>query len=92
MMVHNCSSLQITITAALGFDSYVVMRHGAGPLSYVSDTKSEGEDALSAQIGNLHMEGADERTRLGCYFCNDVVAPIDVIFLITKTSHIQFSL
>lgn len=35
------------INAALGFDSYLVMRHGAG---------AEG---------------------LGCYFCNDVVAPSD---------------
>lgn len=49
--------LQITITAALGFDSFLVMRHGAGPFS-----------------------SNDERQRLGCYFCSDVVAPIDVIF------------
>ncbi|XP_030971081.1 ubiquitin-like modifier-activating enzyme atg7 isoform X2 [Quercus lobata] len=45
---------KITITAALGFDSFLVMRHGAGPFS-----------------------SNDERQRLGCYFCNDVVAPID---------------
>ncbi|XP_075636943.1 ubiquitin-like modifier-activating enzyme atg7 [Castanea sativa] len=49
--------VQITITAALGFDSFLVMRHGAGPFS-----------------------SNDERQRLGCYFCSDVVAPIDVIF------------
>lgn len=45
---------KITITAALGFDSFLVMRHGAGPFS-----------------------SNDERKRLGCYFCSDVVAPID---------------
>ncbi|KAK7855626.1 ubiquitin-like modifier-activating enzyme atg7, partial [Quercus suber] len=45
---------KITITAALGFDSFLVMRHGAGPFS-----------------------SNDERQRLGCYFCSDVVAPID---------------
>lgn len=38
------------INVALGFDSYVVMRHGL-------PTQNE--------------------TRMGCYFCNDVVAPID---------------
>lgn len=47
---------KIVINAALGFDSYLVMRHGAGP---------------------------DQATgkRLGCYYCNDVVAPTDVRFL-----------
>ncbi|CAG9943913.1 unnamed protein product [Clonostachys rosea f. rosea IK726] len=43
---------KIVMNAALGFDSYVVMRHGA---------ESEEEGAAS----------------LGCYFCNDVVAPGD---------------
>ncbi|KAK6204610.1 uncharacterized protein RJT21DRAFT_117058 [Scheffersomyces amazonensis] len=39
------------INAALGFDSYLVMRHGS------------------------RNQSAD--TRLGCYYCNDVVAPTD---------------
>ncbi|KYK60493.1 E1-like protein-activating enzyme Gsa7p/Apg7p [Drechmeria coniospora] len=43
---------KVVMNAALGFDSYVVMRHGA-----------EGK-------------GGDQPT-LGCYFCNDVVAPAD---------------
>lgn len=47
------SAGKIVMNAALGFDSYVVMRHGA-----------------SAEEGNP----AD----LGCYFCNDVVAPANV--------------
>lgn len=42
---------KIVINAALGFDSYLVMRHG-----------------------NYH---GSESNRLGCYFCNDVVAPTD---------------
>ena len=43
---------KIVMNAALGFDSFVVMRHGT--------TSSEpGQE-------------------LGCYFCNDVVAPADV--------------
>jgi ubiquitin-like modifier-activating enzyme ATG7 len=41
------------MNAALGFDTYLVMRHGAPTAT------STGE-------------------RLGCYFCNDIVAPTDV--------------
>lgn len=48
------SAGKIVMNAALGFDSFVVMRHGA----------RQKED-----------DGGEE---LGCYFCNDVVAPADV--------------
>jgi ubiquitin-like modifier-activating enzyme ATG7 len=41
---------KLLINAALGFDSWLVMRHGGGLVS-------------------------PESNRLGCYFCNDVVAP-----------------
>lgn len=44
---------KIVLNAALGFDTFVVMRHGVTP--------NEGGAAT-----------------LGCYFCNDVVAPGDV--------------
>lgn len=44
---------KLVINAALGFDSYLVMRHGVG----ASETHPR---------------------RLGCYFCNDIVAPADV--------------
>jgi ubiquitin-like modifier-activating enzyme ATG7 len=43
---------KIVLNAALGFDTYVVMRHG------------------------VRLE--DREQELGCYFCNDVVAPADV--------------
>lgn len=44
---------KIVMNAALGFDTFVVMRHGiAGPENAPAD--------------------------LGCYFCNDVVAPANV--------------
>lgn len=46
---------KIVMNAALGFDSYVVMRHGVKP----SEEQKGGEE-------------------LGCYYCNDVVAPADV--------------
>ncbi|KAF8578839.1 E1-like protein-activating [Ramaria rubella] len=45
---------KIVLNAALGFDTYLVMRHGAR--------------------ASAVPEGA---TRLGCYYCNDIVAPAD---------------
>ncbi|ESZ98427.1 hypothetical protein SBOR_1089 [Sclerotinia borealis F-4128] len=45
---------KIVMNAALGFDTYVVMRHGITP--------ADGGPAA-----------------LGCYFCNDVVAPSDSV-------------
>ena len=45
---------KIVMNAALGFDTFVVMRHGS--------TVTDG----------------DVPTDLGCYFCNDVVAPANV--------------
>ena len=46
---------QIILNSALGFDTYLVMRHGA-----------------RAKITPAGHQ------RLGCYYCNDVVAPADV--------------
>ena len=56
---------QICINSALGFDTYLVMRHGV---------KSESEELLVPEMGLRSIPG----TQLGCYFCNDVVAPGDV--------------
>ena len=47
---------KLVVNAALGFDTYVVMRHG---------------------VRTLGSEGAAQQKPLGCYFCNDVVAPKD---------------
>ncbi|KAK7404257.1 hypothetical protein VNO78_05000 [Psophocarpus tetragonolobus] len=65
---------KITITAALGFDSFLVMRHGAGPLSYAHNFNAEIADSSSA---DMPVNDANGKDRLGCYFCNDVVAPTD---------------
>lgn len=49
------SSGKIVMNAALGFDTFVAMRHG-----------------VKLQTGS--------EEELGCYYCNDVVAPMDVSF------------
>ncbi|KAL9063854.1 MAG: hypothetical protein Q9157_008057 [Trypethelium eluteriae] len=48
------SAKKIVLNAALGFDTFVVMRHGL-------KASARGEEEL------------------GCYFCNDVVAPADSV-------------
>ncbi|KAK8923456.1 Ubiquitin-like modifier-activating enzyme atg7 [Platanthera zijinensis] len=76
---------KVAITAALGFDSYLVMRHGAGPAPFSSDmhdstcssATDDNTNGIVSQIHKLSMEGDHKGQRLGCYFCNDVVAPID---------------
>ncbi|XP_047974492.1 ubiquitin-like modifier-activating enzyme atg7 isoform X2 [Salvia hispanica] len=68
---------KIAITAALGFDSFLVMRHGAGPFSSSHEIKTEAVNDLSAEIATISLEGENRGQRLGCYFCNDVVAPVD---------------
>jgi len=45
---------KICLTVALGFDTFVVMRHGLSPFEHKEEINGK---------------------RLGCYFCNDVVAP-----------------
>ncbi|KAH0841709.1 E1-like protein-activating enzyme Gsa7p/Apg7p [Fonsecaea monophora] len=57
---------KIVMNAALGFDTYVVMRHGVQAVPTLPGTQRE-----AAQKEN---KGQAE---LGCYFCNDVVAPAD---------------
>ena len=56
---------KIVINAALGFDTYMVMRHGVRPQS-TSTSVSPATTSRQAQ-----------EEELGCYFCSDVVAPAD---------------
>ncbi|XP_052870137.1 uncharacterized protein LOC128275615 [Anopheles cruzii] len=57
---------KLAINAALGFDSFMVIRHGYGSSNNDTDCKT---DVL--ENGFKRVDGAN----LGCYFCNDIVAP-----------------
>ena len=65
------------MNAALGFDTYMVVRHGlkrpkegavGGADGAAAPSSAEAKFSLSCIPGD----------KLGCYFCNDVVAPGDV--------------
>ena len=66
---------------ALGFDSFLVMRHGISPARYDpgswDDSGGEPEPEAAAQEGTDGSPDSDDSVHLGCYFCNDVVAPTD---------------
>lgn len=61
------SKQKIVINAALGFDTFLVLRHG---LRNVNEGCSQQLDQ-NVEIPRGEMPG----DKLGCYFCNDVVAP-----------------
>lgn len=58
---------KLVINVAIGFDSYVVMRHGC-------QKQKIGQGSHPAMHGGASSTHDEP---LGCYFCNDVVAPID---------------
>ena len=56
---------KLVINSALGFDSFLVMRHGI-------PNCRQYDDCNTALLQNSILVNGGE---LGCYFCNDVVAP-----------------
>ena len=77
---------QLVINAALGFDTYMVVRHGLKlAKESTTDATSKGAHATSAtaaasasgSTSGISLSAVPGH-QLGCYFCNDVVAPGDV--------------
>jgi ubiquitin-like modifier-activating enzyme ATG7 len=66
---------KIVMNAALGFDSYLVMRHGSREVTTGVHTGA--------------ASGSGSGARLGCYYCNDIVAPADVGLCIPFVSSVS---
>ena len=69
---------KLVINAALGFDTYLVMRHGLVAPGISPSFEDAG--SIVARIGDTKISGKRSwkhipGSKLGCYFCNDVVGP-----------------
>lgn len=81
------SQRKLVMNAALGFDTFVVMRHGlkhppANPSTLPSGEPSPSCSSTSSSCSTPPAPGPSLFSnipghKLGCYFCNDVVAPGD---------------
>ncbi|KAL6112187.1 atg7 [Pungitius sinensis] len=76
------SKRKLAVNAALGFDTFVVMRHGLKKPPVGQSESSAGADSSasssSAPAGSASSLFSNiPGHKLGCYFCNDVVAPGD---------------
>lgn len=67
--VIGASQQKIVINAALGFDTFLVIRHGLRNVK--EGCQKSSDDNVDIPQGELPGD------KLGCYFCNDVVAPGD---------------
>ncbi|XP_023561682.1 ubiquitin-like modifier-activating enzyme ATG7 isoform X1 [Octodon degus] len=71
------SKRKLVINAALGFDTFVVMRHGLKkPKQQGAGDVYPSHPVASADLGSSLFANIPGY-KLGCYFCNDVVAPGD---------------
>lgn len=66
---------KLVINAALGFDTYLVQRHGYTTDN--TDQKNDSEELESDLKKDLKFQNRIDGSKLGCYYCNDVVAPGD---------------
>uniref|UniRef100_A0A3Q1LJG2 Ubiquitin-like modifier-activating enzyme ATG7 n=1 Tax=Bos taurus TaxID=9913 RepID=A0A3Q1LJG2_BOVIN len=68
----------LVINAALGFDTFVVMRHGLKkPRHQGAGDLCPSYPMASADLLSSSLFANIPGYKLGCYFCNDVVAPGD---------------
>lgn len=76
------------MNAALGFDTFLVVRHGmkranpsamdTGETGAPSSSAAAPAPAAAAAAAAASWKSSIPGDELGCYFCNDVVAPGDV--------------
>jgi len=66
---------KLVLTSALGFDNFVVMRHGIHHDAHGTPLPTPS----SADSGYASSSHSNGNVSLGCYFCNDVVAPQDSV-------------
>uniref|UniRef100_A0A286XC96 Ubiquitin-like modifier-activating enzyme ATG7 n=1 Tax=Cavia porcellus TaxID=10141 RepID=A0A286XC96_CAVPO len=72
------SKRKLVINAALGFDTFVVMRHGLKkPKQQGAGDVCPSHPVVSADFLGSSLFANIPGYKLGCYFCNDVVAPGD---------------
>lgn len=78
------SKRKLVLNAALGFDSYLVMRHGVQrgaadvPVSVPPGVPESDPPAVPDSVPHAVPESEPPSSAaLGCYFCNDVVSPRD---------------
>nr|XP_040058654.1 ubiquitin-like modifier-activating enzyme ATG7 isoform X3 [Gasterosteus aculeatus aculeatus] len=85
------SKRKLAVNAALGFDTFVVMRHGLKkpPVSQSASAGADSSTSCSSASSSSTPAGSASPVpgsslfsnipghKLGCYFCNDVVAPGD---------------
>uniref|UniRef100_A0A2K5E9X1 Ubiquitin-like modifier-activating enzyme ATG7 n=1 Tax=Aotus nancymaae TaxID=37293 RepID=A0A2K5E9X1_AOTNA len=72
------SKRKLVINAALGFDTFVVMRHGLKkPKQQGAGDLCPNHPMASADLLGSSLFANIPGYKLGCYFCNDVVAPGD---------------
>lgn len=63
--VISVSKRKLVINAAIGFDTFLLQRYGVRDYSTTSEEKDSSDKNFL------------ESNKLGCYFCNDIVAPGD---------------
>ncbi|KRX96552.1 putative ATP-dependent RNA helicase DHX35 -like protein, partial [Trichinella pseudospiralis] len=67
----SCLHNKIAITVALGFDSYLILRHGFG----CGKKSAAGDLDVQSTLQSAESSTSASGTNLACYFCCDVTAP-----------------